>query len=130
MTRHISILFLTYYFFGTFCLPQGDFSVIADLPKMYQHCKATEDKDMTPFDFIKDHLMNIDGLFDKHEDGDDQKPHSPIQFHNQHTQTIFVIQQFKGSFTKPIAFKNNFPIYTECFYYSDYTPSVFRPPIV
>ena len=87
---------MTYYFFETFCLPQGDFSVIADLPKMYQHCKATEDKDMTPFDFIKDHLINIDGLFDKHEDGDDQKPHSPIQFHNQHSQTTFCNSTVQG----------------------------------
>ena len=51
---------------------------------------------MTPFDFIKDHLINIDGLFDKHEDGDDQKPHSPIQFHNQHSQTTFCNSTVQG----------------------------------
>ena len=55
---------------------------------MYQHCKATEDKDMTPVDFITDHLLNIDGLFDKHENGDPQKPHHPIQ-NNHYGQTIF-----------------------------------------
>ena len=45
----------------------GDFSMLNELPEMYSHCKATEDKDMTPLDFITDHLVNIDGLFDKHE---------------------------------------------------------------
>ena len=56
----------------------GDFSMLNELPEMYSHCKATEDKDMTPLDFITDHLVNIDGLFDKHENGDKQKPHSPF----------------------------------------------------
>ena len=121
---------MTYYFFGTFCLPQGDFSAIADLPKMYQHCKATEDKDMTPLDFLTDHLINIDGLFDKHDNGDDQKPHSPIQFHHVHGQTTFVTHQYNVSFTKPLAFKSNLPNYTDRFYFSDYFPFVFRPPIV
>ncbi|MEO6166757.1 MAG: hypothetical protein ABIO46_00295 [Chitinophagales bacterium] len=130
MKQLTSILLLTYFFFGTFCFPQGDFSAIADLPKMYQHCKAKEDKDMTPLDFLTDHLINIDGLFDKHENGDDQKPHSPIQFHHIHGQTNFVTQQFKVSFEKPLAFKSNFPIYTDPFYLSDYFFFVFRPPIV
>ena len=64
---------------------------------MYQHCKATEDKDMTPLDFITDHLINIDGIFDKHDNGDEQKPHTPIQLHRTLAQTIFVMQQFKVS---------------------------------
>lgn len=130
MTRLTSILLLTYYIFGTFCLPQGDFSAIAELPKMYEHCKATEDKDMTPLDFFTDHLINIDGLFDKHDNGDTQKPHSPVQFHRVHGHTNFVSQQLKVSFVKPIALKSNFPIYTDRYYFSDYSPFVFRPPIV
>lgn len=130
MTRLTSILLLIYYFFGTFCLPQGDFSAIADLPKMYQHCKATEDKDMRPLDFLTDHLINIDGLFDKHEKGDEQKPHSPIQFRHSLAQIVFVTQQFKISFSKPLALKRNFPSYTNRFYFSDYSSFVFRPPIV
>ena len=97
---------------------------------MYEHCKATEDKDMTPLDFLTDHLINIDGLYDKHEKGDEQKPHSPVQFHHIHGQTNFVTQQFKLSFTKPIVFRCNFSIYTDKFYFSDYSPFVFRPPIV
>jgi hypothetical protein len=121
---------LTYFFFGTFCLPQGDFSAIADLPKMYQHCKATEDKDMTPLDFITDHLINIDGIFDKHDNGDEQKPHSPIQLHHTLAQIVFVTQQFKISFNKPLPHKTDFQIYTYGVYFSDFNPFVFRPPIV
>ena len=50
--------------------------MLNEIPEMYHHCKSTEDKDMTPLDFITDHLVNIDGLFDKHENGDEQKPHT------------------------------------------------------
>lgn len=57
----------------------GDFSMLEDLPDMYRNCKATEDKDMTNFDFLTDHLINIDGLFDKHSNGDKQKPHQSNQ---------------------------------------------------
>ncbi|MEO8085734.1 MAG: hypothetical protein ABI763_02880, partial [Bacteroidota bacterium] len=62
MARFISILILSYYVAVNLCLPQGDFSAVVDLPQMYRHCKSTENKDMTPFDFVTDHLINIDGL--------------------------------------------------------------------
>jgi len=97
---------------------------------MYEHCKATEAEDMTPLDFLTDHLINIDGLFEKHDKGDQQKPHSPIQFHHSFAPIVFLTQQFKFSFKKPLAVKCNAPIYTDRFYYSDYNPFVFRPPIV
>ena len=108
----------------------GNFSAITDLPKMYQHCKATEDKDMAPIDFLTDHLINIDGLFDKHESGDDQKPHSPIQLQHVSGQLNFVPQQLIISFSKPIIFESTFPIFSIRYYFSEFIPLVFRPPIV
>lgn len=74
-----TIFLLSFYAFGIFCLPMGDFSVLEYLPNMYRNCKATEDKDMTTFDFFTDHLINLDGLFDKHSNGDEQKPHQSNQ---------------------------------------------------
>ena len=62
MIKAINIFLLAFYSFGILCLPMGDFSALQDLPEMYQHCQATEDKDMTPLDFVTDHLINIDGL--------------------------------------------------------------------
>jgi len=75
MLRPIASLLLVYYACGALLLG-GNFSDLADLPTMYAHCKATEDKDMTPLDFITDHLVNIDALFDSHPAGDEQRPHS------------------------------------------------------
>ncbi len=130
MKKAVNIFLLVFYSFGTFCLPLGDFSMLNDLPEMYRHCKATEDKDMTPLDFITDHLVNIDGLFDKHESGDEQKPHTPIQNHHHGQTTIsfiayfaFSITQFHHTEMKPLIPSVNFLP-------SDYITKIFRPPIV
>lgn len=131
MVRQLTtILLLSYFAFGTLCLPQGDFSAIADLPEMYRHCKATEHPDMTPLDFITDHLINIDGIFDKHENGDEQKPHqsNPKQHHGQTiisfvTYFTMTLVQFHGVTAK-------LPNFSDHFLPSDYITKIFRPPIV
>jgi hypothetical protein len=130
LKKTVNIFLLAFYSFGTFCLPLGDFSVLQDIPEMYRHCKATEDKDMTPLDFITDHLVNIDGLFDKHDKGDEQKPHTPIQFRHSQIQTTFLVNQFEFSVSKPMPSKNKLPVYSEVFYFSGYISKIFRPPIV
>jgi len=131
LIKALTILFLTFYSLGTMFLPLGDFATLQDIPKMYKHCKATEDKDMTVFDFVTDHLINIDGVFDKHNNGDEQKPHTPIQ--NQHVAQVITflavsVFTFKA---KPIypAEKKLFPIQSDKKYLSDYISKIFRPPI-
>jgi hypothetical protein len=108
----------------------GDFATIQDLPEMYRHCKATEHADMTPLDFITDHLLNIDGIFDKHDNGDEQKPHqlNPKQHHGQTTVTFItyftlILAQFHSEIEKLPNFPDNFLP-------SDYITKIFRPPIV
>ncbi len=123
------IFLLAFYSFGTLCLPLGDFSSLNDLPAMYQHCKATEHKDMTPIDFITDHLLNIDCLFDEHENGDEQKPHTPIQFHHQQSQSFFLTHEFKVTESHIAIIQVSLPVYEEANYYSNFLSSVFRPPI-
>nr|WP_294936503.1 hypothetical protein [uncultured Flavobacterium sp.] len=124
------ITLLFYYTLGTLCLPMGDFSILPSLPKIYQHCKATEDCDMTPIDFLTDHLINIDGIFDSHENGDDQKPHQPFQHHNIVVQLFTpVIQEF--SIPNRILFteKESVTAITNIHFISDYISKTFRPPI-
>jgi hypothetical protein len=124
------ILFCTYYILGLICLPNGNFAFHVNIPAMYKNCKATEDKDMTSFDFITDHLINFDCMFDSHDNGDEQKPHQlPQKFENSIQQQIF-------NFV--VAFKNYPLVQTReikfCFiehkHPSDFNTSVFRPPIV
>lgn len=130
MKKGFSILFLVYYLLGSMILPIGDFSTIGDIPDMYRHCKATEDKDLTAFDFLTDHLINIDGLFDEHNHHDEQKPHKP--FHSQFQHNVFQIVQK----TRIHEFKVE-QIFIDdlkhsCFYTSNYSfntiSSIFHPP--
>jgi hypothetical protein len=130
LTRLISIALLSYYLLANLCFPQGDFSALSDLPEMYRHCKVTEDKDMTPLDFLTDHLINIDGLFDKHDNGDQQKPHAPFHFHHLQVQNYFTLHELRTTKTNISFVQNIIPIYRENSYRTNFHSQVFRPPIV
>ena len=124
---------MLYYTFGSLILPNGDFSVLPDLPKMYQHCKETEHHDMNVFDFITDHLLNIDGLFDAHDNNDEQKSHQPFPLHHS-TNTQFCLPyfpniQFKERVLIPMK-KCILPNFEKHATTSEYWDSIFRPPIL
>jgi hypothetical protein len=134
MKKTAQIFLLLYYSLGTIFLPMSDFSTLKGIPKMYEHCKATEDKDMTVFDFVTDHLVNIDGIFDKHENRDEQKPHKSVDFTIHHSvcqifQEINTIE-FKNS-TQFVA-SNQIKIsnYKTSLSSFNIMASIFRPPIV
>lgn len=103
--------------------------MLKDIPRMYRDCKATEDKDMTAFDFITDHLLNIDGLFDKHDRGDEQLPHHPIQNHH-YAQSIFSFTTYFAFSVLPVhpdEIKMIIPADNSLL--SEYFTTIFRPPI-
>lgn len=129
MKKAINIFLLAFYSFGTFCLPLGDFSLLQDIPEMYRHCKATEDKDMTPIDFVTDHLVNIDSLFDKHENGDEQKPHSTNQTQHHGQKQVTLITSFAFSISQFYQIESKPSIPNLNFLPSDYITKFFRPPI-
>ena len=116
-----------------FAFPMCDFSMVKDIPQMYQHCKATEDKDLTAFDFITDHLIDFDCIFDSHDENNEQKSHQSNINHrltftvqlNTTPTTIVIVQK------QAIAIAKNTPNF---FYSNNYSFThslcVFRPPIV
>lgn len=99
------------------------------LPDMYRKCKATEDKDMTPIDFITDHLLNIDGVFDKHDNGDEQKPHNPSSIHFNQAHNLFTVIVTTITIGRKVLSTKLFVIHTCAFYPSEDMDSIFRPPI-
>ena len=129
MTKFLSALLLCFYASGMLCLPMGDFSYMRIIPDMYNHCKLTEDKDMNTLDFITDHLINIDSLFDQHAGGDEQKPHQPLQ--NQHRILLSNYFQPKAELSiEPISFsKKRYNFNLDDTLPLDYTSDIFRPPI-
>ena len=124
---------IIFYSLGTVFLPMGDFSAIGDLPKMYEHCKATEDKDMTPMDFITDHLINIDCISDKHQNGDEQKPHKPFEFNIHYSISLFIQEfrcfNFKNHKTFVSVHQIKISNYKNTLYSYNVISSIFRPPI-
>lgn len=128
MKRFAILAILLYYVLGTLLLPEGNFAALPALPDMYAHCKQHEDKDMNWMDFIKDHLVNIDCIFDPHEDGDDQKPHQPYDFSNQNSIQLFVFKTFESE----VAHFSGI-ILTKVFHWVDFKrqefhPGIFKPP--
>ena len=122
-------LLLFYFAAGTLLLPQGDFAALPDLPKMYAHCKATEDSDLDIFDFVEEHLLMLDDLMGEIPEPQD-KPHQPVQFHHTFAPVTVAVRQQVAIAKEPILTeKNQAPILNEV-YLSDYPASVFRPPIL
>lgn len=129
MKKQYAVISLIIYFsFGSLCLPYSDFSYITELPEMYRHCKATEDIDMGPIDFLTDHLLNFDGAFDAHGNGDQQKPHQSNQaFRVNQIVSLFV---YLPTSTTVFSFSQRAfrGLLCESLYSFNYTSSVFHPP--
>ncbi len=136
MKKAVNIILLAFYAFGTFLLPMGDFSLLKELPQMYQHCKATEDKDLSIFEFLTEHVSGIGQMMeatehetDQEEDGD--KPHSPDQFHFKQQTAFYYYQEVKKSPPiKPTSLVKTKTELKDQVYISDYISKIFRPPII
>jgi hypothetical protein len=124
-----ALLLLAYFISGTMLLPEGDFSTLPDIPKMYAHCKTEEDPDMDLPDFITEHLLEIDGVFGQVQDEPDEKPHQPVQLHHQLSQIIFVAHQFNIMPVVPQSIPAAAIAVSDEIYLSDYHGALFRPPI-
>jgi hypothetical protein len=129
MLKTLSGILALFMFLGTILLPKSDFKSIAQLPAMYQHCKATEDKDLTVFDFITDHLVNTDCWFDKHDKGDHQKPHEPLDFQSHSHTLLLYTSLFYMEIKEPMVVYKAIKKADNIFYYPPYLKKLFRPPI-
>ncbi len=103
---------------------------------MFQHCKATEDRDLNVVEFLVEHVSGIGQLieeteheFEEEEEGD--KPHAPVQFHfEQQQQIICFHQSIKVPSIKPTLALSLNTVSTDEAHISDYISKIFRPPIV
>ncbi|MCX6198978.1 MAG: hypothetical protein NTY88_07120 [Bacteroidetes bacterium] len=85
---------------------------------------------MTVFDFVTDHLVDVDFIFDQHENEDEQKPHTPIQFQHLQLQTFFWQPTIALSLAKPAVIKTSQASFPRRLIPSEYISKIFRPPIV
>ena len=129
MKKLLGLILFSYFLMGTLLLPQGDFATLPDLPRMYAHCRDTEDHDLTIPDFIEEHLFMMDDLMGELPEPDD-KPHQPVQFHHIYAPvTIAVRQNFQVEEPSLHSIREKVPV-TDDAYLSDFPASLFRPPIL
>lgn len=129
MGKILSITLVVYYLIGLIVLPNGNFAAMQDLPEMYSHCKSVKDQDMTVGDFFTDHVLNIDGVFDKHDHGDEQKPHEPLQNQEQVTNFLYCLFSHTFSLNQFFFDKETPASLVSNFIPSEYITKLFRPPI-
>ena len=108
----------------------GDFSSLQDIPDMYRYCKSTEKSDMTLFGFVTGHLLNLDGMSDKHDRHDTQKPHTTPPKHHQHAKVFCVLAFNIQPGSKSLLQVKRADHYSSGYYLSDYVPDIFHPPTV
>ena len=92
MQKLLGVILFSYFLSGTLLLPQGDFATLPDLPRMYAHCRDTEDHDLTIPDFIEEHLFVMDDLMGELPEPED-KPHQPVEFHHVYLPVTIAVRQ-------------------------------------
>lgn len=128
MRKIIYYILSIHFLFGAIILPQSNFNLLVQLPEMYNHCKTTEDKDMNVIDFLTDHLINIDCIFDKHDNGDHQKPHEPFKYHFQNINIQLFVLNFSIKIVPNFSHDIKTTYCVNNFYKSPYIGSIFHPP--
>ena len=129
MYKRISVISLLIVLsFQTIFLPQMNVSLVAEFPEMYRLCKMQEDKDMSLVDFFKDHVFNVDSLFDTHEN-DDQKPHEPRNYFQHAGQVFFIYSQVIVHTLLPPFKSGPVNCYTDDLFHTVYLSGIFKPPL-
>ncbi|MEZ5016074.1 MAG: hypothetical protein R2800_03425 [Flavipsychrobacter sp.] len=106
------------------------------LCKMYEHC-SIEDPDITPLDFVFEHLLNleeIEQLFEGDEEEEEgELPHQPFQITQSSSQYVVAIPRTLQVSLLPfieITDRVDYPANKNNFYHYNYNTDIFRPPIV
>ena len=122
------MLLVLCFFISTVSVPESDFALLPQLPALYHHCKETEDEDMSFVDFVTDHLININDIFNTHDTNDSQRPHQP--FHFEHLQHIVAYEPVYSNLHIAISLFQHRSIYllSAVGIHSDYISCMFHPP--
>jgi hypothetical protein len=122
----LACLFLT----GSIVLPLGDFSLMRDIPKMYQnYTKITSEEEMGVIDFIGDYLLYGKQIFGHNEHDKIPAKGNDVQFqHQASAPNIVFLYHMSTLFVETVAIATHQTHYT-IFYTGDYRNALFRPPL-
>lgn len=108
----------------------GDFSSLQDIPGMYRYCSSTEQGNLTVFNFVAGHLLNLDGMSDVRDHHDTQKSHTTPPRHHQHVKVVGVLAFALTPAPKTIFQFNPAEYVIDDRYFFDFTSDIFHPPSV
>jgi len=116
--------------FGSIALPLGDFSLLKELPRMYQaYEKVVSPDEKGVLDFVGDYLLNGKDLLGHNQHDQPSKP-GDLQF--QHSAVFATIIQPDAPLISRLlpasAEPDHHAVYLPAAL-SDYHPSLFRPPL-
>jgi hypothetical protein len=121
----LACLFLT----GSTLLPLGDFSLVRDLPGMYQTYTKVVKEEPDVFDFIGDYLLHGKEIFGHNKHDAAPRNESGLQFqHQANSLTVLVFQLGIEPHHLPTTFKV-YPLQRDNIRTSDYQNELFRPPL-
>jgi hypothetical protein len=122
----LACLFLT----GSILLPLGDFSLLRDIPKMYQnYTKITSEEELSVIDFIGDYLLSGKQIFGNNEHDKIPAKGNDVQFQHQASPLNIVFLHYTITLlTAPLAVITH-TVHTPVFYTGDYRTKLFRPPL-
>lgn len=131
MIKRIVALFLAMFFLaGSIVFPLGDFSLMRDLPQMYHsYTKIALPEEVGIIDFVGDYLLHGRDILGHNSHDKSENAAKGLQF--QHTNNhLNVVVAVVDSYVHKQAKPSSAPISRRKFFItSDYSLSVFRPPI-
>ncbi|OIQ63416.1 hypothetical protein GALL_550430 [mine drainage metagenome] len=111
-------------------LPLGDFSLLRDIPKMYQnYTKITSEEEVGVIDFIGDYLLYGKQIFGHNEHDKVPAKGNDVQFQHQASPlNIVLLHRTITALIAPAAMLTH-PVQAPVFYTGDYRNKLFRPPL-
>lgn len=129
--RATCYFFAVLFFLSGIVLPLGDFSLLRDIPKMYENYTAiTSADEMGAVDFIGDYLLHGKEIFGNNKNDKVPTTGNQVQFqHQANPLNVVFVQHAIGLLLVPeLAIKHL--QYYQSFYPSGYRNVLLRPPLV
>ena len=128
MNRILIHVFSTYFLIGAIILPQSNFALLLNLPKMYAEFVSINGSSSF-MDFLDEQFVESFELFDTDKNSENEKEKIPVDMNcyaNQ-SSSVFKIQTFELEFNKPNP-NIEHTVYCPYFNLPKTTAFIFHPP--
>jgi hypothetical protein len=115
---------------GSILLPLGDFSLMRDIPGMYQsYTKITTPEELSIFDFIGDYMLHGKELLNHNKHDKPQSATNNVQFQHLASPLNAVLSAFHSCILPPPDNRKRQTVCNKLMATSDYHRELFRPPL-